>query len=67
MKLFLHCKDFCDATNLITIIANVKLFEIYKLGTMSRVKVLFDMPEYTANCDGVGVLQILDAIRAAGL
>jgi GDP-D-mannose dehydratase len=25
------------------------------------------MPEYTADCDGIGVLRILDAIRAAGL
>jgi len=34
---------------------------------MSHVKVSFDMPEYTADCDGVGVLRMLDAIRAAGL
>ena len=25
------------------------------------------MPEYTADCDGVGVLRMLDAIRACGL
>lgn len=25
------------------------------------------MPEYTADCDGVGVLRMLDAIRAAGM
>jgi len=30
-------------------------------------QVSFDMPEYTADCDGIGVLRILDAIRAAGL
>ena len=30
-------------------------------------QVSFDMPEYTADCDGVGVLRILDAIRASGL
>ena len=34
---------------------------------MSHVKVSFDMPEYTADCDGVGVLRMLDAIRACGL
>ena len=67
MKLFLYCKDLCDATNLIAIIANVKPSEIYNLGAMSHVKVSFDMPEYTADCDGVGVLRMLDAIRAAGL
>ena len=63
----MHYGDLCDATNLITIIAKVKPTEIYNLGAMSHVKVSFDMPEYTADCDGVGVLRMLDAIRSAGL
>lgn len=67
VKIFLHYGDLCDATNLITIISNVKPTEIYNLGAMSHVKVSFDMPEYTADCDGVGVLRMLDAVRAAGL
>jgi len=45
----------------------VKPDEIYNLGAMSHVAVSFDMPEYTADCDGVGVLRMLDAIRSAGL
>lgn len=67
IKLFLHYGDLCDATNLISIIAAIKPDEIYNLGAMSHVKVSFDMPEYSADCDGVGVLRILDAIRASGL
>ncbi|GAX11011.1 GDPmannose 4,6-dehydratase [Fistulifera solaris] len=67
VKLFLHYGDLCDATNLISIISNVKPTEVYNLGAMSHVKVSFDMPEYTADCDGVGVLRMLDAIRAAGM
>ena len=67
VKLFLHFGDLCDATNLINIIATIKPQEIYNLGAMSHVKVSFDMPEYTADCDGVGVLRILDAVRACGL
>jgi GDPmannose 4,6-dehydratase len=67
VKLFLHYGDLCDATNLITIISNVRPTEIYNLGAMSHVKVSFDMPEYTADCDGTGVLRMLDAIRASGL
>jgi len=63
----MHYGDLCDATNLITIISNVKPSEIYNLGAMSHVKVSFDMPEYTADCDGVGVLRMLDAIRSAGM
>ena len=67
IKFFLHYGDLCDATNLISIIATIKPDEIYNLGAMSHVKVSFDMPEYSADCDGVGVLRILDAIRASGL
>jgi GDPmannose 4,6-dehydratase len=67
VKIFLHYGDLCDATNLISIINNVKPTEIYNLGAMSHVKVSFDMPEYTADCDGIGVLRMLDAIRAAGM
>jgi len=67
VKLYLHYGDLCDATNLISIISKVKPQEIYNLGAMSHVKVSFDMPEYAADADGVGVLRMLDAIRAAGL
>jgi len=67
VRLFMHYGDLCDATNLITIISSVKPTEIYNLGAMSHVKVSFDMPEYTADCDGVGVLRMLDAIRSSGM
>jgi len=67
VKLYLHYGDLCDPTNLIQIISTVKPNEIYNLGAMSHVKVSFDMPEYTADCDGVGVLRMLDAIRSSGM
>ncbi len=67
VKLFLHYGDLCDATNLISLISAVQPDEIYNLGAMSHVKVSFDLPEYTMDCDGVGVIRILDAIRACGL
>jgi len=67
VKLYLHYGDLCDATNLISIISTVKPDEIYNLGAMSHVKVSFDMPEYAADADGLGVLRMLDAMRAAGL
>ena len=67
MKLFLHYGDLCDATNLISLISKIQPNEIYNLGAMSHVKVSFDMPEYTADADGIGVLRMLDAVRAAGL
>ncbi len=63
----LHYGDLCDSTNLIRIIQETKPDEIYNLGAMSHVKVSFDVPEYTANTDGIGTLRILDAVRLLGL
>eukprot|EP00980_Cylindrotheca_fusiformis_P024222 scaffold11662_cov117-Cylindrotheca_fusiformis.AAC.1 len=67
VKLYLHYGDLSDATNLISIIYKVKPVEIYNLGAMSHVKVSFDMPEYAADADGLGVLRMLDAMRATGI
>jgi GDPmannose 4,6-dehydratase len=59
----LHYGDLTDSTNLIRIIQEVQPDEIYNLGAMSHVKVSFDIPEYTANADGIGTLRLLEAIR----
>jgi GDPmannose 4,6-dehydratase len=63
----LHHGDLTDSTNLISIIQQVQPDEIYNLGAMSHVKVSFDVPEYTANADGIGTLRILEAVRLLGL
>ena len=64
---FLHYGDLTDSTNLIRIIQEVQPDEIYNLAAMSHVHVSFEMPEYTANVDGIGTLRILEAIRILGL
>lgn len=63
----LHYGDLTDSMNLTRIIQEVQPDEIYNLGAMSHVKVSFDIPEYTANADGVGTLRILEAVRLLGL
>jgi GDPmannose 4,6-dehydratase len=63
----LHFGDLTDSTNLIRIIQETQPDEIYNLAAMSHVKVSFDMPEYTANADGIGTLRLLEAIRILGL
>ncbi|MCF8321911.1 MAG: GDP-mannose 4,6-dehydratase [Flavobacterium sp.] len=63
----LHYGDLTDSTNLIRIIQETQPDEIYNLGAMSHVKVSFDIPEYTADTDGIGTLRILDAVRLLGL
>ncbi|CAN0395643.1 unnamed protein product, partial [Hapterophycus canaliculatus] len=67
VRLKLHYGDLTDSTNLMHIIYEVQPDEIYNLGAMSHVKVSFEMSEYTAEADGVGVLRLLNAIRSAGL
>ena len=66
-KLKLHYGDLTDSTNLIRIIQEVQPDEIYNLGAMSHVHVSFETPEYTANCDAMGTLRLLEAIRILGL
>jgi GDP-D-mannose dehydratase len=46
------------------LINNVNPDEIYNLGAQSHVKVSFEIPEYTANSDALGVLRLLEAIKA---
>ena len=62
-NLKLHYGDLTDSSNLIRLISEIQPDEIYNLGAMSHVKVSFEVPEYTANTDGIGVLRILEAIR----
>ena len=63
----MHYGDLTDGLNLIRIIQETKPDEIYNLGAMSHVKVSFDVPEYTANADGIGALRLMDALRILGM
>jgi GDPmannose 4,6-dehydratase len=62
-SLYLHYGDMTDSTNLIRLISEIKPDEIYNLAAQSHVKVSFDVPEYTANADGIGTLRLLEAVR----
>jgi GDPmannose 4,6-dehydratase len=66
-RLVLHYGDLTDTANLTRIVAQVQPDEIYNLGAQSHVQVSFEMPEYTANVDGLGALRLLEAIRMLGL
>ncbi len=63
----LHYGDMTDSTNLIRLIQQIKPDEIYNLAAQSHVKVSFELPEYTAETDGIGTLRLLEAIRICGL
>jgi len=64
---FMHYGDLTDSTNLIRLIKDIEPDEIYNLGAQSHVAVSFETPEYTANCDALGTLRILEAVRILNL
>jgi len=66
-KLFLHHGDLTDSSNLNRLIEKIRPDEIYNLGAQSHVQVSFEVPEYTADTDGIGTLRLLDAIKESGL
>ena len=67
VKMHLHYGDMTDATNLIRIIQEFQPDEIYNLAAQSHVQVSFELPEYTANCDALGTLRLLEAVRILGM
>lgn len=66
-KIKLHYGDMTDSTNLIRLVQQIKPDEIYNLAAQSHVKVSFELPEYTAETDGIGTLRLLEAVRICGL
>ncbi len=66
-QLHLHYGDLTDSTNIVRVIQLVQPDEIYNLGAQSHVKVSFEMPEYTADVDGMGTLRVLEAVRLLGM
>jgi GDPmannose 4,6-dehydratase len=66
-RLFLHFGDLTDSSNLNRLIEKSNPDEIYNLGAQSHVQVSFEVPEYTAEVDGIGTLRFLDAIKETGI
>lgn len=64
---FLHYGDLTDSSNLNRLVEKIQPTEIYNLGAQSHVQVSFEVPEYTAEVDGVGTLRFLDAIKETGI
>jgi GDPmannose 4,6-dehydratase len=66
-RLFLHYGDLIDTSSLNRLLEKIGPDEIYNLAAQSHVKVSFEIPDYTAQVDGLGTLRFLDAIRETGL
>ena len=59
--------DLTDASSILNLIKKVYPNEIYNLAAQSHVKVSFEVPEYSADVNGLGTLRILEAIRSLNL
>ena len=66
-RFFLQYGDVTDASNINRLLEKIQPDEIYNLAAQSHVKVSFEVPEYTAQVDGVGTLRFIDAIRETGM
>jgi GDPmannose 4,6-dehydratase len=59
--------DLGDSSVLNQLMRTIRPDEVYNLGAQSQVHISFDVPEYTADVVGTGVLRLLDAIREGDL
>jgi len=66
-RLALHYGDLVDQNSLARTLEAIEPQEVYNLAAQSHVKVSFEMPEYTTDVTGLGVLRLLDAVRDLGL
>ena len=66
-KVKLHYGDMTDSMSITRLIREIKPTEIYNLAAQSHVQVSFEVPEFTADSDAVGVLRILEAVRFLGM
>jgi GDPmannose 4,6-dehydratase len=62
-RIALHYGDLVDQNSLVRTLGAVAPDEVYNLAAQSHVKVSFEMPDYTADVTGQGVLRLLDAVR----
>ncbi len=59
----LEYADLTDMASLVRVLQKIQPDEIYNLAAQSHVRISFDQPVYTANATGIGVLNLLEAVR----
>ncbi len=66
-KFRLHYGDLSDSVSVMSLLQEIQPDEVYNLGAQSHVRVSFDIPEYSGDVVGLGVLRMLEGIRKCGL
>jgi GDPmannose 4,6-dehydratase len=59
--------DLTDTNSIVKLLCKIKPDEFYNIGSQSHVRVSFDVPEYTMQTTGVGVLKILESLYSLGM
>jgi len=62
-RFHLHYGDLGDSSALARLIREIQPDEVYNLAAQSHVKVSFEIPEFTIDVVGTGVIRLLEAIR----
>lgn len=62
-NLELQYGDLSDYSSLSNWIGDIKPDLLFNMGAQSHVRVSFDIPEYTANITGTGVIRLLEVVK----
>jgi len=66
-RFFLHCSDLNDPFDLQRLLTAARPHEVYNLAGQSHVGLSFKIPKATVETNALGVLNLLEAIRALNL
>ena len=66
-RFHLHYADMADPVSLINVLLASKPDERYNLAAQSHVKISYETPVNTAHVTGVGLLNLIEAVRSLGL
>ena len=65
LQVHTHYGDLTDQHSLDSVIRRCEPDEIYNLGAQSHVRISFELPQFTSQVNGLGVLNLLTAVRLA--
>lgn len=66
-KIETYYADLADANSIVRLLVKYKPDVVYNLGSMSHVRISFDIPEYTGQITGLAAIRILEALRTLGM
>jgi GDPmannose 4,6-dehydratase len=64
-NLHVYYGDLTDVSGIERLLQKIKPDEVYNLAAQSHVRISFDIPQYTAQANALGTLNILEAFRNA--